>query len=320
MTQSPPPKSTRPAPRIPPRPAPAEPPPLVSGRWLLSAFLLSIAAAAVCGYGVLCLLFYQGQWQFLFHPSRTVSATPAQAGLPWEDIRFDVTDTGQPQLDGWWIPSGNSIPLRGQPRSAPGQPTSSYANDTILYLHDGRGSLSDCIPELATLHSLGINLFALDYRGFGRSMGRHPTERLGTADAIAGWTYLTDTRHIPASHIVVFGDGIGAVFAVRLATRFAPAGLLLQDPPPPARQIFARDARARIVPLRLLQNEFLDPAPDLTRIHAPLLFLERATGDAARTRDLFRAASMPKQIYDLRSASDASYSAALRRFLDEVLH
>jgi pimeloyl-ACP methyl ester carboxylesterase len=319
MTRSASPKPTPPR-SIPPRPAPAEPPPLVSGRWLLGAFLISVAAAAVCGYGVLCLLFYQGQWQLLFHPSRTISATPAQAQLPWEDIRFDVTATGQPQLDGWWIPSGKANQIQTRPGSAAARPGTSYANNTVLYLHDARGSLSDCIPQLATLHSLGLNLFAFDYRGFGRSMGRHPTERLGTADTIAAWTYLTDIRHIPARHIVVFGNGLGAVYAVRLATRFAPAGVILEDPPPPARQVLAADARSRIVPLSLLQNEFLDPLPYLGSIHAPLLFLERKTGDVARTRALFSAAPPPKQIYDLRSATEASYLATLRRFLDEALH
>lgn len=299
---------------LPPRPS-AAPPPLVSTRWLISAVLLSLAAAAVCGYGALCLLFYQGQWQLLFHPSRTVSATPAKAGLPWLDIRFDVTDTGQPRLDGWWIP----VIAPGTPRSQPVPPEALWASDTILYLHDARGSLSNCLPALATLHALGINVFAFDYQGFGHSVGRHPTERLATDDATAAWTWLTDIRNIPAKNIVVFGDGVGATLAAHLATRFAPAGVILEDPNPPARQMLEADARARLVPLSLLQTEFLDPSRDLSSIHAPLLFLDRA-GDASRTRALFNAAPYPKQIYDLRAAPDSALTATLRRFLDEVLH
>ena len=45
--------------------------PLVSGRWLASAILGVVAFAALCAYLTLCLLFYQGQWQVVFHPSRT---------------------------------------------------------------------------------------------------------------------------------------------------------------------------------------------------------------------------------------------------------
>ncbi|MGA7524122.1 MAG: hypothetical protein WBW84_16845 [Acidobacteriaceae bacterium] len=290
-------------PRPHPREIPPEPPITVSPRWLLSAFAATLVLAAVCGYGTLCLLFYQGQWQLLFHPSRTVNATPATAGLPYQQIHFDVTDAGQPRLDAWWIPA------------APG---SSYVTDTVLYLHDARGSLSDTVPTLSQLHTLGLNVFAIDYQGFGHSAGRHPTERLATVDSTAAWTYLTDTRHIPARDLVVYGDGAGAVFAAHLAATFAPAGVILEDPPPPARQTFASDARARLLPLWLLQKEFLDPSANLAHSHAPLLFLVRQ-GDAARTHQLFQVASDPKQFYDLRSAPPAAVPATLTRFFDQVL-
>lgn len=267
------------------------------------AFLITIAAALVCVYATMCLLFYQGQWQMLFHPSRSVAATPASAGLSYQEIQFDVTDAGAPQLDGWWVPA---------------TPRAPYATDTVLYLHDARGSLADTVPALAQLHGLGINVFAFDYRGFGKSAGRHPTERLARADAIAAWTWLTDLRHLPAKHIVVYGEGAGATFAAALATEFAPAGVVLEDPNPPARQIFAKDARARILPLWLLQNERLDPTPDLERAHVPRLFLDRQ-GDTARTRELFEKSSTPKQYFDLRRASPQQRDEALKRFLDEVL-
>jgi len=286
-------------------PSTASPSPdLISPRWLLTALALTILIAALCGYAALCLLFYQGQWQLLFHPSRTIAATPQSA---YQEIHFDVTDAGQPQLDGWWIPA---------------DPQSKYVTATVLYLHDARGSLSDCVPGLASLHNNGINIFAFDYRGFGKSAGAHPTEHLANDDSIAAWTYLTDTRQIPARTLVVFGDGVGAAFAAHLAAQFAPAGVILEDPNPPARQIFAQDARARILPLWLLQNESLDAGPDLARSHAPLLFLD-LHGDSARTRQLFNASSYPKQYFDLRGSAGATPNAALgptlRRFFDDVL-
>lgn len=289
----------------------AEPPPMVSARWLATALALTFLLAAFCAYGTLCLLFYQGQWQMLFHPSRAITTTPANASLAYDNIRFDVTESGIPRLEGWWIPAA---------------PQSRYGGDTLLYLHDARGDLSDCVPALAALHTLGITVFAIDYRGFGQSTGQHPTERLATDDSVAAWTYLTDTRHIPARSIVVYGDGVGATFAARIALRFAPAGVILENPNPPARQIFAADARARILPLWLLQKEYLDPAADLAHAHVPRLFLDLAPGAEAappspgRTYQLFAVSSAPKQYYDLRSAPVSAVNATLRRFLDEVLH
>jgi hypothetical protein len=289
-------------PKIQPRVSTPQPPPTVSPRWLLAGVGITFLLASLCGYAALGLLFYQGQWQLLFHPSRAITTTPATAGLSYEEIRFDVTDSGQPRLDAWWIPAS---------------PRARYAADTVLYLHDGQGSLSDTLPALSDLHALGLNVFAIDYRGFGHSAGRHPTERLATADATAAWTYLTDIRHLAARNLIVYGDGAGSVFAAHLAATFAPAGVILEDPPPSARQTFASDARARILPLWLLQDEFLDPSADLTRSHAPLLILDRY-GDAQRTHQLFRLASDPKQFYDLRSAPPSTARATLGRFLDQV--
>jgi pimeloyl-ACP methyl ester carboxylesterase len=286
---------------------------MVSPRWLLTGFALTLLLAAICGYAALCLLFYQGQWQLLFHPAHSVAVTPA---VPFDDLRFDVDETGHPRLDGWYIPAGSG---------------SRYVTDTVLYLHDARGSLSDCVPEITTLHALGINVFAFDYRGFGLSDNTHPTERLIAEDSIAAWTYLTDTRHVLPSHLIVFGSGVGAVFAARIGSQFAPAGVILEDPSPSARQIFASDARARILPLWLLQNEKLDPAPDLAAAHVPRLFLEVAGkavvgpmgSESTRTRSLFEASSYPKQYVDLRALSDSgpdsAFSKILRRFFDDTL-
>ncbi len=288
----------------PPRvPQPVAEPIVVSPRWLAVGFASTVFLAALCAYGALCLLFWQGQWQLLFHPSRAVSATPASAGLRFDEIRFDVDNAGHPRLDGWWIPAVSGVP---------------YASATVLYLHEGRGSLSDCLPHLLTLHSLGINVFAFDYRGFGRSAEVHPSERTATGDAIAAWTYLTDLRHIPARNIIVFGDGVGATFAAHLGLQFAPAGVILEDPNPTARQLYLADARARMLPLWLLQNEHLDPTADLAATHVPRLFLDRV-GDSARTRAVFEASSYPKQYFDLRSEPESAVLTTLRRFLDDVL-
>jgi pimeloyl-ACP methyl ester carboxylesterase len=294
-------------------PPSAEEPPTVSPRWLLAAFALTLLLAAFCGYAALCLLFYQGQWQLLFHPTRSAAAQPA---VPFDNFRFDVDEAGHPRLNGWYIPADSG---------------SRYGTDTVLYLHDARGSLSDCVPALTTLHSLGINVFAFDYRGFGLSEDTHPGERLATEDSIAAWTYLTDTRHNPPSHLIVFGDGVGAVFAARIAAQFAPAGVILEDPSLSARQIFSTDARARILPLWLLQNQKLDPAPDLAVAHVPRLFLEVAGkpivgpmgSESTRTRSLFEASSYPKLYVDLRTLSvsgpDSAFAKMLRRFFDDTL-
>ena len=285
--------------RIPQRPSQTSPPPIISGRWLAWALLGALSAAAICAYAALCLLVYQGQWQLVLHPSAAITRTPASQGLKFDDIRFDYTETGSPRLEGWWIPADTDA---------------RWSASTILYLHSGDGSLSGTVDDLATLHSLGINVFAFDYRGYGRSAGPKPREKRMREDAEAAWSYLTDTRHIAPKSIVIYGSGIGASLAADLAVKHTPAGLILDAPNEPARQLIRADARARIVPGFLITERF-DPAESLQTLGVPKLFLDR-NGAKSRTSELYKVAALPKEYFEL---GHGAFEPTLRRFLDEVL-
>jgi uncharacterized protein len=230
--------------------------PLVGGRWLLYAILGVVALAGVCAYLTLCLLFYQGQWQIVFHPSRSITSTPATVGVKYDDVRFDFTGTGQPQLAGWWIPAESGA---------------GYAGRTLLFLHDGRGSLSDVTAQLKTLHSLGINIFAFDYRGFGQSADFHPSEDHVYEDADAAWNYLTDIRHIDQKSIVIYGAGLGATIATETAIRHPESSaLVLENPAPPALSLIAADSRTSILPIRWLFRDRFEIGPKLRTLRVEL--------------------------------------------------
>jgi pimeloyl-ACP methyl ester carboxylesterase len=240
--------------------------PLASARWLLGGLGAVILFAALCVYATFCLLFWQGQWQLVFHPSHTVTATPASAGLDYDDIRFDATETGALQLDGWWIPS-------------------EHATHTLLLLHDGDGSLSDTVPQLEVLHSLGLNIFAFDYRGFGRSVNIHPSEASTYADADAAWSYLTETRHVAPTSIILYGAGLGAAIAAESARRHPQAAaLILEDPRPPVLETLQFDARTRLLPIRLLFHDRFDSTQTLAGLTTPKLVLTRDADYLPRLR------------------------------------
>src|ERR1039458_7757632 len=109
------------------------PPEIVDPVWLIKALALSLAAALICGYATVCLLYYQGEWQLILHPSRIVDRTPASTSLLYTNVPFDAAETGQPRLTAWWIPA-----------QSPTQPGAAF---TVLYLHDGSGSLADTVPR-----------------------------------------------------------------------------------------------------------------------------------------------------------------------------
>src|ERR1700757_4286881 len=135
--------------------------PLVARRWILGGIGFALLASLAAIYFAIGLLFWQGQWQLIFHPSHIVASTPSSEGMPFDEVRFDATETGQTRLTGWGVPAGAGVSEKGP---------------NILYLHDARGSLSDALPDIRALHALGSEVFAFDPRGFGKSEWAKPSE------------------------------------------------------------------------------------------------------------------------------------------------
>jgi uncharacterized protein len=274
--------------------------PLTNPRWLAAGLGATLALAVVSVYIAFCLLFWQGQWQLVFKPSPVITATPASIGLKYDDIAFDATETGVLQLNGWWIPADH---------------TAAYAADTLLFIHDGAGSLSATVPQLLALREAGINIFAFDYRGFGKSVHLHPSEASTNEDADAAWNYLVNTRHLSPSSIVLDGVGLGASIAAETARRHpqAPA-VILEDPRPPVLQALQSDARMRLLPVHLLFHDRFDPASTLAHLRTPKLLLYSAHGSQGL---YYEEAAEPKEKATLRTAED--YLNSLRSFLGKYL-
>jgi pimeloyl-ACP methyl ester carboxylesterase len=273
----------------------------VDPAWLLKAFAFTILAALLCAYLTFCLLFYQGQWQLVLHPTRTAASPQSIAGIPYELIHFGPDESAVPQLTGWWI------------ASAPG---GRYANATLLFLPGSDGSLADAIPTLASLHNLGINVFAFDYRGYGQSAATRPNQQKMTQDADSAWQYLNISRHIPAEQIVLYGTGVGASLATHLAANHAASpALILDSPHADLLDVALHDPRSKLVPVRLLFHERFPLAEPLRMLHTPKLLLSLT----ASPSEAFRTAADPKRTVELSAPSEALYQQSLTRFLDEYV-
>ena len=292
------------------QPAPAGPSPthakhvheVVDPRWIISALAGMLLLAVLCAYIAVCALFYHGQWQLVLQPSRTVAQTPITAGLQSTEVHFGVDATGQPQLDGWWIPAD----------------ASATPHPTALVLNDGIGSLSDAIPTAQLLHDTELNVFLFDYRGFGHSLGQHPDQQLMHADAASALRYLTEIRSVPASSIVIFGKGLGASLAVNLcaAHKELPA-IILESPKGDFDQTIRNDPRARMVPASLLFNQKFPLATPLQTLPTPKLLISITAGS---TPTNLQNAADPKTTLELPPpASQQTLHKAIVRFLATYL-
>jgi len=293
----------------PPQPSNA-PPEIVDPRWLLKALGATLLAAAVLAYLTLCLLLYQGSWQRFLSPSHLIDKTPAAASIPFSPIRFDAAETGTPRLAGWWIPSPSGNPL----------------DPTILFLHDGAGSLSTTVPTLILLHQANVNIFAFDYRGFGQSDPTRPNEARMSEDASAALRYLLETRHLNASQIIPYGQGLGAVFAAKIAASEPQIPALIIDNPDPF--IYTRVAsenRARFLPMTVLIRDRFDLAAALSGSAKPKLLLANSPDSssspdrAAANQEFFRTVPTPKFTVTFPPHAGNAYVESINRFLDQYL-
>jgi pimeloyl-ACP methyl ester carboxylesterase len=284
----------------PPRP-PAGPPEVVDPVWLLKALASLIVAALICGYGTLCFLLYQGQWQLILHPKQTTSY-PARIGdAPVAFLRFGPDESGVPQRTGWSV------------AAAPG---ARYAQSTVLFLPSGDGSLADSVPTLDALHELGVNLFAIDYRGYGQSAATHPNQQRMLEDATSAWQFLTTARGVPEGQIVLYGTGLGASIATHLAVEHGSVPALVLDTPgpDPIRTVLA-DPRTSVLPVRLLLHDRFPLALPLTTLKTPKLLLSPGT-----TSNAFSNAASPKLMVSLpKPRSTTIFTESVVRFLDQYL-
>ncbi|XP_033120696.1 alpha/beta hydrolase domain-containing protein 17B-like [Anneissia japonica] len=101
---------------------------------------------------------------------------------------------------------------------------------TILFSHGNAvdiGQMSSFYLGLGT--RINCNIFSYDYSGYGGSTGK-PLERNLYADIDAAWQALRTRYGISPEHIVLYGQSIGTVPTVDLASRYECAAVILHSP------------------------------------------------------------------------------------------
>eukprot|EP01083_Nonionella_stella_P286330 974611_1 len=127
------------------------------------------------------------------------SDNPRKVVPPHEEILFRSVDGTQ--LHGWFVraPPNISDPV------------------TVLYCHGAVGTImrqSRFLIEMPSM--LNVNVFAFDYRGYGRSKGT-PNERGLIWDVRAALSVLLNRTEINHHKIIAYGRSLGGAVAIALA-------------------------------------------------------------------------------------------------------
>lgn len=241
--------------------------------------------------------------EYLFFPPRAFVAEPAQLGLPYENIWL-ATEDGV-KVHGWFIPNLT-------------------AGCTLLCLHGNADNISYNLPFLKQLFDAGLQIFALDYRGYGRSEGA-PSEQGTYRDALAAWQWLRDEIGGP---VALFGHSLGGAVSLWLASQAEVDTCAVVVEGTFTR---LRDLAAQVYPIPGLAQRIPDLYPSVdraARLRAPLLVIHGTADELiplAQGERLFAAAPGPKQMLrvpgaghnDLRLVAGRSFVDALVAFLRE---
>lgn len=240
----------------------------------------------VLALGFLSGWLYFAQQSMIFYPSRELAASPADWRLEYEDVLFRSRD--ETALHGWYIPNQAS-------------------KGVVLFFHGNAGNISHRGESIAIFHRLGLNVFIFDYRGYGRSQGK-PGEKGLYLDAAAAWDYLTRTRGIEGSNIILFGRSLGGVVATKLASEVEPAALIVESAFSSARD-FARSIFPILSRLTFMRYDF-NAASYIKGVTCPVLILHSPDDEIMPYmlgEKLYRAANEPKAFVRLRGDHNSGF-------------
>jgi fermentation-respiration switch protein FrsA (DUF1100 family) len=217
-------------------------------------------------------LFWR-QDRLIFHPSAVLDYTPADLGLPFEDLYLPGPAGGRLNL--WWVES-------------PG------AKKTVLFFHGTGGNLGNTLAALRFHLSLGANVLLVDYPGYGRSDGR-PSERGLLAAGEAAWAHAREARGIPADDLILHGQSLGTGVATYLAASRACGGLVFQSGMTSVPDLAAR--AYPWLPTKPFCRTRLDSLSRIGRCACPILVIHSADDRTIPLRHaerIYRRASGPK--------------------------
>ncbi|WP_426114208.1 alpha/beta hydrolase [Pseudomonas sp. DSP3-2-2] len=256
-------------------------------RW----FAWSCMALLIIGLPVGCAVLQHTERELVFRiePGTASWYSGLPAGV--QEFELKAPDFGVAQnIHAWWWPANR--------KDAP----------AVLYLHGSRWNLTGQLFRIEQLRALGFSVLAIDYRGFGQSQGRLPSEATVYEDARVAWERLKLLQPDPRQRLI-YGHSLGGAVAVDLAAELGrdtengkePAqarGLIIESTFTTLADVATAVANTSL-PVRWLLSQKFDSIDKIADIHMPLLIVHGTEDRYVPSRfseELFAAAQEPKKL------------------------
>lgn len=271
--------------------------------------LLKGLGLGAIAYLIICIALWIWQRRLIFYPSSSLKYTPSDLGLVYEDVWISVlTWKGKlEKMHGWWIPSDSS-------------------KEVVLYLHGNGVNISANLTSVQKFHQMGLNVLIIDYRGYGRSEGKFPSESEVYRDAQCAWDYLVLERKIEPQNIFIFGHSLGGASAIDLAVRKPKAaGVIVENTFTSMVEMIDHQGIYRLLPAKLVLNQRFDTRSKVRLLRIPLLLIhgtDDRTVPYTMSQVLYDMAEVPKQLLlvngaghnNVASVGEGQYIQAVQDF------
>jgi alpha-beta hydrolase superfamily lysophospholipase len=211
------------------------------GRLMVSAIVALVALYAA----VLALVWWQ-QERLIFLPSKLAPDHRFEFGADVHEVWIEVPGARL-----------HALHLRNaQPRGV------------VFFLHGNAGNLESWFADADFYRQLDLDLFMLDYRGYGKSSGRVHSQVQLEADVRAAWARIAP--RYAGSKRVFIGQSLGSALAAGLAAEVQPELTVLVSPYESMAALAAE--HYRWVPQALLRYPLRTDVA-LSRVKSPVLLL-----------------------------------------------
>lgn len=271
-------------------------------RWWSVPLFLGVAYIGILGW------FSVKEDSFVYFPRQGLrNADSINIGI--ETVK--VTTSDSVQLVCWIIPAA----------------TQDSSNVWFLYFHGNGGNISSrgYIAHYRTYQQMGINTFAVDYRGYGLS-GGSPSEEGLYIDGLAAFNYLVNERQIPPEQIVLFGYSLGAAVATELATKVDAGGLIVEGAFMSAPSV--GEDQYPFLPVNWLMKNRYDSISKIRNVAEPALFLHAVEDEVIpfeHGKRLFAAANEPKMFVETQGGHNTAHTedsltfyGGIKKFLQQM--
>jgi len=270
--------------------------------------IIGITAGLIMGFIAFTFGLRWLEATMTFHPVRITDSNPVPEGAA--DVWLNTRDSVR--LHGWFYQSSR------RPAAA-----------TVIFFHGNGGNITNVAWVAERLANRGFDTLLIDYRGYGRSHGESNDEAGLYADGDAALSYLTDTRHVPAEQIVIYGQSLGTAVATDVAARNKCGALILESGFSSASSVATKSLPWLPRWLHFLGKNRFESARKLKNVSAPVLITHGDPDPVIPTdeaRALFAAANEPRKLqifprvgHNVFGSLGDSYLDLIEQFIRESL-